>query len=118
MNILNYKPEELQTRSGSEVLGIFEDKVEGCDPYNRYLVVIKDDEGIGIARVNISGCYWAHGETDKDVVLKPKKLSGFINIYKNHSSSGIFTKEEYADDNMSERIACIDLSQFNEGEGL
>lgn len=52
---------------------------------------------------------------------KPKKLTGFVNIYRGDEHGVIHHSRELADANIRQsqkRIACIDLSQFNEGHGL
>lgn len=52
-------------------------------------------------------------------IRKPKTLSGFINVYENGALSGVFSdKIKAIAQSGSGCIACIDLSQFNEGEGL
>ena len=58
----------------------------------------------------------------ENLFMAPKKLSGFLNVYSNthhsaHSSreaADVFT----VDTPLINRIACIDLSQFEEGHGL
>ena len=57
------------------------------------------------------------GLSESDLFMAPKKLSGFVNCY----SYGFSTyKTRGSADNGSTkcRIACIDLSQFEEGHGL
>lgn len=54
-------------------------------------------------------------------IKKPKPLSGFVNIYSVYNfECTIFKTRDLAnlDQYVSARVACIDLSQFNEGEGL
>lgn len=54
-------------------------------------------------------------------VREPKPLKGFVNIYYDgYKSSPTHGTKEIADEkcNPITRLACIDLSQFNEGEGL
>jgi hypothetical protein len=55
-----------------------------------------------------------------NLFMAPKKLSGFINDYVNHSPTWHSTREAAdMDFNTKEkRLACIDLSQFEEGYGL
>jgi hypothetical protein len=56
-------------------------------------------------------------EDGVDLFMTPKKLSGFVNVYSYGSSS--FTSRAAADNDDSRgRLACIDLSQFEEGHGL
>lgn len=53
--------------------------------------------------------------------MAPKKLSGFVNIYAhNFQPSPIHLTRELADEHCepSNRLACVDLSKFDEGEGL
>lgn len=54
-------------------------------------------------------------------IRKPKPLRGFVNVYSVYNiESTIFKTRDLAnlDQYVSARVACIDLSQFNEGEGL
>ena len=88
---------------GSEITGVryFEDAANGSEKYagfrGGYLYVYSEDE-----------LFMAH-----------KKLSGFVNVYKGGVCGDIFTKKEHADRlHDKKRIACIDLSQFEEGHGL
>ena len=58
---------------------------------------------------------------DGDLFMAPKKLSGFVNVYDNrYQPSPIHLTRELADEHCepSTRLACIDISQFNEGHGL
>lgn len=48
---------------------------------------------------------------------EPKKLSGWINVYENITES-FDTKEDADGLTKKDRLACLDLSQFNVGEGL
>ena len=76
----------------------------------------------------ISGCNvicgvindtFCSGLSESDLSMAPKQLSGFVNVYENgevgHTHS---TKEEAASVRLKACIACIDLSQFEEGHGL
>ena len=59
-------------------------------------------------------------EDYKSLFMAPKNLSGFANVYSDgHSIIFHHTKEE-ADksDKYNNRVACINLSQFEEGHGL
>ena len=55
----------------------------------------------------------------EDLIHKPpKRLSGFLNVYPRSVAPSYATREdadEYAADT---RLACIDLSDFEEGHGL
>jgi hypothetical protein len=57
-----------------------------------------------------------------DLFMAPKKLSGFVNLYDNGDVGPIIhnsKKEAMCGRNLiKNRIACIDLSQFEEGHGL
>ena len=48
------------------------------------------------------------------------RLSGWVNVYRGYTHEGAFVSKEAADRAARgfDRIACIDLSQFYEGEGL
>ena len=52
--------------------------------------------------------------------MAPKKLSGFVNVYADGRCDGdVFNSKLHADElQCEERIACIDLSQLEEGRGL
>jgi hypothetical protein len=61
----------------------------------------------------------AQGGEDEDLFMAPKKLSGFVNVY----DDGLVvliqeTSQECGTAYRDGRIACIDLSQFEEGHGL
>jgi len=52
-----------------------------------------------------------------DLFMSPKKLLGFVNVY----ADGVvlmFDTKKSANECDAGRIACIDLSEFKEGEGL
>lgn len=54
-----------------------------------------------------------------DLIEKPRRLQGWINVYPNEITGVVYQTRSDADSGASdERIACIDLSQFKEGEGL
>ena len=68
-------------------------------------------------------------ETAYDLIHKPKRMSGFVNVYRNvngylwagDANPTRKEAEKMVRDVLSDgevRIACIDLSQFEEGEGL
>ena len=105
--------EKVVTRDGREVtqLHVFNcgDDVE----YNVYGVV-----GCGVEDFSVKG-KWAHGENELDLFMAPKKLSGFVNVYKQGACDVIFGTKEAADEHHTRnRVACIDLSQFEEGHGI
>ena len=55
-----------------------------------------------------------------DLFMAPKKLSGFVNVYVSGELSSMFETEKEAGSgsNSIGRVACVDLSQFDEGHGL
>jgi hypothetical protein len=57
-------------------------------------------------------------ESPLDLIHKPKRMSGFVNVYE--VTAAWHKTREQADNipRLPARIACIDLSQFEEGEGL
>lgn len=73
------------------------------------------------------GSYHSGDEVDVyDLFMAPKKLSGFVNVY-SREEGNVFTSlhdsKDSSDDSKKAlngfvRIACIDLSQFDEGHGL
>ena len=67
-----------------------------------------------------SGYYYRDGKPTKyDLVMAPSQLSGFLNIYHNKINSSWHRSKSSADKLSNDgRIACIDLSTHNEGEGL
>ena len=61
------------------------------------------------------------GECAADLFTAPKKLSGFVNIYEDGMIGNMYSTAKDAHESASDnrdRIACIDLSQFEEGYGL
>ena len=81
-----------------------------------------------IITIDKDGTDWWHftnGTTDanmnrSDLMLlcpEPKKLSGFLNVYP-HSAEFHETKQLADEFAVKPRIACVDLSQFEEGHGL
>ena len=58
-------------------------------------------------------------ECGADLFMEPVMLSGFINVYDDHVGQLVFTNKSGADEHhTSNRVACIDLSQFSKGHGL
>lgn len=62
-------------------------------------------------------------ETQMDLIHKPKRLYGFVNVYRTEDGEVFLGGINNSRDNRPAaatptRIACIDLSQFEEGEGL
>lgn len=56
--------------------------------------------------------------TAADLFMAPKALRGFVNVYHNSVESGYSTRYDADCFALKDRIACINLSQFEEGEGL
>ncbi|PHS21816.1 MAG: hypothetical protein COA84_14905 [Robiginitomaculum sp.] len=69
-----------------------------------------------------AGTYFSNDDvSDKDLFMAPKKLSGFVNVYRDVSPSYHNTKiQANTTDNWptAHRVALIDLSQFEQGHGL
>tara|TARA_R110000823_G_scaffold311904_1_gene438158 strand:- start:647 stop:970 length:324 start_codon:yes stop_codon:yes gene_type:complete len=60
------------------------------------------------------------GLSESDLSMAPTQLSGFINEYAIHTPTWHSTREAADMDfkTKEKRLACIDLSQFEEGHGL
>ena len=108
------------TRDGREVtqLTCFSD-VDDHNPMIVYGVVSGDVDSW------TAGGFYHSAEVEKcegNLIMAPKKLSGFININNNDRcvwTTGPFkTKSAAKGSSGNNRIACIDLSQFDEGHGL
>lgn len=101
--------EKVITRDGREVTQLhkFDGDVShriACVVDNR---VVSFVEGNGVAVIN----------NNYDLFMAPKPLSGFVNVYADRTSR--YLSKNDADNGASkDRIACIDLSIYNEGEGL
>lgn len=101
------------TRDGREVTQLHRFKISKV--YTLYGVVDEDVCSWTAEGTSIAGC----AESHDDLFMAPKKLSGFINVYSNGVTSCVYKTKELANHHAcSDRIACIDLSQFEEGEGL
>lgn len=115
--VFDYKPEELQTREGEEILGVFKTNLDALG--HEVLVVVRDKDALtDTIHTCYNGSYFGDHECELDVVLKPKKLSGHLNYFKNGVVEGWKTREDADKFASEDRVACIDLSQFEEGEGL
>lgn len=118
MNILEIPIEELQMRDPKLELVALYPSEEG---FYGVLVVWKNKK-----QTHYSGYCALSGhrnvnqsKSEFDVIRKPKRLQGWVNVYPNGLAYGYFDDREQADQNVIKgRIACIDLSQFTEGEGL
>ena len=108
------------TRDGREVKQVtcFDD-VAGYNPMIVYGVVNGE-----VYSWTAEGFYHSEGALcDGDLMMAPKKLGGFVNVYNDLSnpfSLHANKMEANTVNNMTgvDRIACIDLSQFDEGHGL
>jgi hypothetical protein len=61
------------------------------------------------------------GDNNNDLFMAPKKLSGFVNVFSDRDSSShksLDRANQFSRRSGMNRIACIDLSQFEEGHGL
>ena len=61
------------------------------------------------------------GDCDSDLFMAPKKLSGFVNVYEGGMIGNMYSTAKDAHESASDsrdRLACIDLSQLEEGHGL
>ena len=74
---------------------------------------LKERDNLLVGVVNDQVCYLPASH----LRMAPKKLSGFINYYENGVIS-IYETKEAADCFDVCRVACIDLSQHEEGEGI
>jgi hypothetical protein len=111
--------DDVQLRNGweAEVL----DVVEGQE----YCVFIKffDPRELWVAVQRCADGRQVSGqESPLDLIHKPKRMSGFVNVYDDGGSVTFWEDRHSADWSSSHsdrnRIACIDLSQFEGGEGL
>ncbi len=108
--------DKVVTRGGEEVTQLYKFKGLQQDQEPLYCVV---DE--------VVRCFFSDGVYDSDLpegiydlFMSPKQLSGFMHVY---SDGGIGVTHKTKDDSKKYggdrvKIACIDLSQFKEGEGL
>lgn len=105
----------VQTRSGLEAV------IYAVHEGQKYPIIgaYKNSKGdwVPFARRD-DGSFWGNGPTDHlDIIPKPKKLTGFINVY----PGDVIGRREDADVIAGDhRIACLDLSEYNltEGHGL
>lgn len=93
-------------------------------PHNQLIAHI--DGHRAAVELSLDGKFSPNGEdSNYDLVaMAPQHLSGWINVYEGNVLSGIHLSRKGADSAASiyapakSRIACIDLSQFEEGHGL
>ena len=99
--------EKVITRDGREVTQITHYEVD-----SNYCVMAVINRAVVSLTMN-----GVHLQCSLCVFMAPKTLSGFVNVYANRTSR--YLSKSDADNGASkDRIACIDLSKFNEGEGL
>lgn len=121
MTDIQFKPgDAVQLRNGweAEVL----DVVPGQDlcVFIRY----RNNSGEWFSTLrHADGRVFSNGEEPIDLVHKPKRMSGFVNVYRDGRGelflSAIKEDREQADaHDASNRIDCIDLSERVEGQGL
>ena len=127
MTNIQFKPgDDVQLRNGwaAKVLDVVEGQ-EWC-VFVRYRDENRQWE-CGVVRAD--GRLDSGEKNPFDLIHKPKRMSGFVNVYRdvhgNWRTGDINLTRKMADtmvyDVLSQgevRIACIDLSQFEEGEGL
>ena len=110
--------EKVITRDGQEATQIV-----------KFTNLQQDQETIYVVMDKEVRSYYSDGAYDEmvdesryDLFMAPKKLSGFINVYDTGIFGNIHDTKSKADDSNGGpgtlRVACIDLSQFSEGEGL
>lgn len=103
--------DKVVTRDGREVtqLALMDDAAEMCvaGVVSREIETFTED-----------GCNSGLGIGHKDLFMAPKKLSGFVNIDTDGFVDLHLTKDDADASENNDRIACIDLSQFEEGYGL
>ena len=115
---IQFKPgDDVQLRNGweAEVLDVV--------PGQHWCVFIKykDKDGVWWCTTRNAKGRDCSMETEMDLIHKPKRLSGFVNVYRNDRGEMFVGGISNSRDNRPAtptRIACIDLSQFEEGEGL
>lgn len=111
--------EKVITRDGQEVTQLTKFDVKG--EFVIYGVVNKTMESW-----TTKGSWNREGTVcNTDLFMAPKKLSGFVNVYPSGTGQIHLTKSRangiangIANTDREKRLACIDLSQFEEGHGL
>ncbi|PHS02420.1 MAG: hypothetical protein COA78_21100 [Blastopirellula sp.] len=110
--------EKVVTRDGREVAQLvrFKCSIDETYPVTCVLdgMIERYRDSGGYSEINQNHC--------SDLFMAPKKLSGFVNIYIPHGEDEVFTvhcERRHADKVAgSSRVACIDLSQFEQGYGI
>jgi len=103
-------------REGSDVEQLVKFKTN--DEYSLFGVI----DG-GVCSWCTKGKFYRYSDGGNDLFMAPKKLSGFVNVYSNnfyHSTIHKTRMEANTQDNRTSthRLACIDLSHYEEGEGI
>jgi hypothetical protein len=109
----------VQTRSGLEAV------VYAVHEGQDYPIIgaFKDKDGdwAGLAWCADGAFFKSRRANPLDIIPSPKRMSGFVNVYRNDRGElflGAIYSCRNGSNTSSSRIACIDLSQFEEGEGL
>ena len=114
--------EELQTRNGGEVLGVFSDFNE-TDDRGSVLCIVRGSSGrLYPRRVTSEGTWCMSGPSPEDIIRKKRKvkLDLWLNVYED-GDFGVFRSKCNADSHPSwrKRIARIHIErEVEEGEGL
>ena len=120
INILEIPSDRLRMRGDNlTLLALYQNN--SADDAAQVAAVYKDERGeVDIVYLSLDGHFhYTNEEAVEDVVLKPKKLSGWVNIYEQKITSQVYPSKKEADKCAYEdRLACIDLSQFEEGHNL
>jgi hypothetical protein len=101
--------EEVITRDGDRVTQTYVFKYVVGDS----LFVVKNE---GVYRYNLEGRYYGDTDSPSDLFMVPKKLSGFVNVYGDDRQVYVYRTRFEADAiaHLCSRIACIDLSQYEQ----
>jgi len=107
---------EVETILGQKVVSIYSKKNSVTQ---KFPLIIEEESG-KIDSYKIDGtCSFNFGITTQLVMYEtPKRLSGWVNVDKDKCIWHYATKELADECRNIDRLACIDLSQFFEGEGL
>ena len=110
--------EKVVTRDGREVTQIHKFDISDDNPI---FGVISDKV---FSYVDTGEYHHDKRESAHDLFMAPKKLSGFVNVYSDGRHGTVHKTNLAADDWAEEmprdiiRLACIDLSQYEEGYGF
>ena len=105
----------VQTRSGLEAVIYAVHEGQGRPIHCAYKA--EDGEWVSVVRRADGGIMYADPSHPLDIIPKPKKLTGFINVY---PCTAYETRKEADMVAGDHRIACLDLAELNltEGHGL